>query len=223
MSKKDKKISMIIDKREYNLIAEMRNLQDSVFNDLSIYEKLLDIGDVIVSDSLVIERKTRTDFENSVIDNRLFLQLAQMQSYAKRVLIIEGTEEYMRLHRNAILGAYAAIITKFNCSLIFTIDIRSTAEFIYYLAKHEQEEKHTIKLATNKRSFNDSQYARRIVESIPMIGPENAKELLTEFGTIKRIVNATDKELLQVRLLGRKKVNKLLQIFNHFYNPEEDT
>lgn len=222
MTSNNNEIKLVVDKREANLLNELITLKESKFPNLVIEEFFLEVGDIVVSDSLVIERKTRNDFESSIIDNRLFLQLTQMQKYPKRVLIVEGNEDYERLHRNAILGAYSAIITKFSTSLLFTKDLESTAEMVYYLAKHEQEENHSLKLVNDKRAFNDSQFCRKIVESFPMIGYENAKELLKEFGTIKRLVNANENELLQVRLFGKKKAKRFLEIVNHFYDPDED-
>lgn len=221
---KNEIVKLIVDMREHALCEELKGLQDES-RILELECRQLEVGDVIAGESTIIERKTRTDFENSIIDNRLFTQLTEMQKYANRVLVVEGTEEYRRLHRNAILGCYGAVVTKFSTSIMFTRDLGSTAELVYYIAKHAQEDKDILKLVAEKRttSSTDSSKIRRIVESFPMVGPVNAKSLLEEFGTLRRILSATRKELLSANHMGETKADELLRLLDCRYRKEEDS
>lgn len=51
-----------------------------------------------------------------------------------------------------------------------------------------------------------------VLEGIPGVSPKIARELLSHFGSVKEIVNATEKELLQVKGLGKKKVRDILDV-----------
>ncbi len=205
-----------VDIRERELIEKLSENPNLIVEPLQ-----LEIGDVILSEESIVERKTRTDFEASIIDNRLFLQLQKMEHYKNRILIVEGTEDYLRLQRNAVLGAYAAVCTKYSTAIFFTRDLTSTAEMIYYLAKNAQEQKE-VRLVAKKNTYSKSTLMRRIVESFPSVGPKNAKELLRAFGSIKRIVNATHEELSSVPGIGKKRAHKLGELFDAIYLIEED-
>jgi len=49
---------------------------------------VLQVGDFLCSARLVIERKTRQDFEQSVIDGRMFSQLPNLVSNYERVVVV---------------------------------------------------------------------------------------------------------------------------------------
>ena len=99
----------------------------------------LEIGDFLLSKRVVCERKTREDFESSIIDGRLFRQLGRMrEAYPRSIVVVEGAKQGERLSRNAHLGAYASILADFGASLFFTNSSKSTAELLYAIAKYEQ-------------------------------------------------------------------------------------
>ena len=226
MASKQINVKLVVDKREQLLCEQLKALSSRPPMQSATLElefRMLEVGDVVAGDLTVIERKTRSDFENSIIDGRLFMQLMQMERYRNRILIVEGTGEYSRLPRNAVIGAYASVCTKHGASLLFTKDIAATAEMVFFIAKHAQEAKEDLKLVADKRILSDSMNIRRIVESFPLIGPKAAKSLLNDFGSVKRIVNATVKELTSVDLIGEKKAEQLVKFFSQRYDGKEDS
>ena len=75
----------------------------SYFNssDLKVQTQQLTVGDILISDTIAIERKAKKDFVNSILDKRLFPQLIDLAKNFKRpVLIIEGEENIYSI-RNA--------------------------------------------------------------------------------------------------------------------------
>ncbi|MBU0591911.1 hypothetical protein KKF81_00890 [Candidatus Micrarchaeota archaeon] len=186
--------------------------------------KVLDVGDFICSVRLAIERKTRSDFEQSVIDGRLFSQLPNLVSnYTCVVIIVEGIANEERLNRNSLLGAYSSVIADYGASLIFTRDMQATAELVFHFAKHEQiAKKQPMRIYAKKKTHTPSQGARSIVESLPMVGPKLAKSLLSHFGSVGAVFNATEKELMQVDKMGKKKAKLIFDILKYEYNDEED-
>jgi Fanconi anemia group M protein len=185
---------------------------------------VLDVGDFICSARLAIERKTRADFESSIIDGRLFSQLPALASnYGRVVIIVEGVSDDGRLGRSAILGAYASIIADFGASLFFTRDIEATAELVFNLAKHEQvAKKQPMRIYAKKRTFTPSQSARSIVEMLPMIGPKLAKSLLIHFGSIEAIARATERDIAEAAGVGKKRAKMIKAILSYPYKEEDD-
>ncbi|MBU0586581.1 RNA helicase, partial [Candidatus Micrarchaeota archaeon] len=104
------KAKVIIDKRE--------RLFPSLFLELGaeVEEKMLELGDFLCSEKTVIERKTRMDFESSVLDQRLFNQLQNLkENFENIILIVEGERsEDGPLSRAALMGAYASVITTYG-------------------------------------------------------------------------------------------------------------
>ena len=56
-----------------------------------------------------------------------------------------------------------------------------------------------------------------IVESLPNIGPVNAKNLLEHFGTVGRIINASEKELQEVEGIGKKTAENIRSVIDSKY------
>jgi len=208
---------IVIDKRENELFeSELAKLG------AEIEWKQLDLGDFVCSEKTVVERKTRADFEASIIDRRLFLQLKNLkENYQNAIVIVEGEEPIERINRNALLGAYAAIITDFGAGLFFTRDLNATAELIFSIAKHEQFGNKEASIFPKRKAFTIAQSQEAMMEMLPMVGPKMAKKLLKHFGSIKEIANASEKELLEIDGLGDKKAKMIRKIIEIEYSEDE--
>lgn len=204
-------IEIVIDHREPNVLIEY--LKDF---GATVKIQSLTVGDYIVSDRMIIERKTRDDFESSIIDQRIFSQLERMKEvYSNPVLIIEGIDEMERIGRKAMLGAYASMIGRFGVSLFFTRNMTGTAEIIYSFAKHEQEAKsNMLRIKPRVKTYSLADNQRAVIEALPKIGPKTAINMLNHFGSIQNIVNATEKELTEIDKIGKKKAELIKQILN---------
>ncbi|MBI5051579.1 hypothetical protein HZC08_02355 [Candidatus Micrarchaeota archaeon] len=186
--------------------------------------KQLELGDFTCSERTIVERKTRADFENSILDRRLFTQLANLvNSYSRVILIVEGEENLGRISRSALLGAYSSVVTDYGASIFFTRTMQATAELIYAVAHHEQiAEKKAISFFAKRKSLTVSQTQRSLVEMFPMVGPKLAKNLLSHFGNLESVLNASEEELLKVEGMGEKRVKAFLSILRSEYKQEED-
>ncbi len=184
--------------------------------------KMLDVGDFLCSAKLVVERKTRSDFEQSIIDGRLFSQLPNLVSnYERVVIIVEGTSDDGRLNRSSLLGTYATVLSDFGCSIIFTKDKESTAELVYHFAKHEQiAKKQPLRIYARKKTFTPSEMSRAIIESMPGIGPKLAKKILSHFGSVNAVINCPERDLAEV--IGKKRAKIIKNTLNYEYIEDED-
>jgi Fanconi anemia group M protein len=202
-SKPVEKPKIIADHREKNslVIAELCSLG------IEVELKVLPVADFLVNNT-AIERKTVSDFLNSMINKRLVRQLEEMQQYPSRLLLIEGIEEqelYSQkndggINPNAIRGFLLSILLKSNTPILFTKNYQDTASFLAVLAR--KKEKSELNLRAKKKSLNKKEQLQYILEGFPGIGPAAAKKLLKEFKTIKNIVNANQEELK--KLIGKK-------------------
>lgn len=189
-----------------------------------VKESQLPVGDFILSDRVCVERKTRNDFEQSIIDGRLFQQLPRLsESFEKPIVVVEGEKFDERVGRNAVLGAISAILLDFNASIFFTRDEQRTAELLFAIAKREQvTEKKPIRLKGYKRALTISQQQRMLVETLPGVGPKLAKALLAYFGTPENVFTANNEKLQEVEKVGEEKAKRIRKILVQEYNEAED-
>ncbi|MFA5246713.1 MAG: ERCC4 domain-containing protein, partial [Candidatus Micrarchaeia archaeon] len=96
--------------------------------------KRLAIGDYVVSDRCCIERKNDSDFEQSIMDGRLFAQSSQLcAEYKSPVMGIVGSC-FSRLDKKAIRGAQASLAVDFRIPVFFFPTEEEFAEFVHALA-----------------------------------------------------------------------------------------
>lgn len=215
-------VRVYADKRERNsfVVNELKK------KGIEVIEKQMDVADYVLSDSIGVERKTVKDFLSSLVDGRLFSQLMNLViSFEKPLLLLEGMQEELftlrNIHRNAIIGALSSIALKFQIPIIYTKDEYETAEFLYIIACREQLSKNkTSSLRIRKKNLSFAEQQRFVVESLPLVGPKLAGELLEKFGSIKAIANASQKDLMKVKKVGEKKAKQIFNLFNKKYMRE---
>ena len=103
----------------------------------SISLENLTVGDIRISDRILIERKSARDLVDSLIDGRLIHQARRLHSAAPRPLIIVESNETQRVHPNAVHGAMAWITLDLGLPVIMTGSAEQTARFVSIAAKRE--------------------------------------------------------------------------------------
>lgn len=213
-------------KEELSVVfADTREGNSKVIRHLSEMEidvkvQAMAVGDYQVSDEVVIERKTAKDFVDSIVDKRLFKQARSLMEEFKRPLIIlEGDDLYNgMINPNAIRGSIASIALDFGISIIPTRNAQDTAAMIKRIAIREQSgEKTPIQIRTDKKPVNLWEQQLFIIESLPNIGPVNAKNLLEHFGTVANIINASESQLQEVEGIGKKTAVNIRKVVDSKY------
>ena len=207
------------------VFADSREGNSKVIRYLSQMEmdvkiETMPIGDYQVSDEVVIERKTAKDFVSSMIDKRLFKQAREMALEFKRpLMILEGDDLYSGMvNPNAIRGTIASIALDFGISIIPTRDAQDTAAMIKRIAIREQSgDKTSIQLRTDKKPVSLWEQQLFIVESLPNIGAVNAKNLLNHFGSVSKVINASESELMEVEGIGKKIAGDIRHVIDSKY------
>ncbi|MCP3682971.1 MAG: DEAD/DEAH box helicase [bacterium] len=224
--KSDHSLKQFIQEEDVTVFADIREKGSGVIKELAdcgvtIDLKTLNVGDYICSRRCGIEFKTVGDFVDSIIDGRLLHQLKDLKSNFERpVVIIEGEEDIFsvrKVHPNAIRGMLATIAVSYGIPILYTKNFKETAALILTIAKREQKEvandfsQHTRKPLTLKEQ---QEY---IVSSLPGVGPAIAGPLLKRFGSVKKVVNASQEKLKDVDLIGDKKSKEIKRIIDSDY------
>jgi Fanconi anemia group M protein len=213
---------------EHSIVVDSRELSSTVPRELLEFgvvskPKMLDIGDYVVSDRVCVERKTAEDFVDSIIDGRLMGQMQRLRTYPRPCLIIEGAGLYSKrgVHPNAIRGALASIVLDFGIPTIFTRDERDTAAIIAAMIKRELlEERREIQIRGDKRLSTPKEQQESIVAGLPNVNVVLAKRLLEEFETVRKIFNASQKELEKVQGIGKKTAEEIVNVLKEKYGKE---
>ncbi len=217
----EEKIRIKADYREKGSALLKELLKDDVEIDL----ETLAVGDFVLSEEVVVEFKNVSDFVDSILDNRLLSQARDLKQYKKPFILLEGEEDLYsqrRIHPNAIRGMIAALTINYGIPIIRTKNPKDSANFLKVIARREQvKDSKEYQLHTAK-PLTDKELQEYIVSSFPGIGSTLSKPLLEHFESIKKIVNATEKELQEVDLIGDKKAKRLKDIFTEKYSHKRD-
>ncbi len=207
---KEEPTRVIVDPRE----REMGKLLESLGMEVTL--KNLEVGDYVLSDRLAVERKTAQDFVSSIIDpNRnLFRQISDLaQTYDRPVLILEGRDLYTRqMNPASIRGALASIAVDYKVPIIPTEDQEETAAVISLLAARERKEGRDPKAHGHKTARTLKEQQEYLISAIPSVGQTVAKNLLRHFGSVEKVMSASQEDLQQVNLVGPKIAERIREL-----------
>lgn len=203
----NKPLHVIIDNREQKLMALLDKKKDVI-----TYEsKQLDIGDVIITSEVAIERKEGFDFVASIMDNRLFEQLLRLKdTYQYPILLLEGLNnevfENTGMKISSIYGALSFISYKLGISVIPTRNLEDTAIVVERIAYREQV-KDAMPIFSRKAPKAMSKKERRsfIIEGLADIGSKKASTLIARFKTPYEVFKAIKHTEITYTRTGRVK------------------
>ena len=167
-----------------------------------------------------MEKKAIPDFVASIIDGRLLEQLKHLKrNFEKSLLVIEGEEDIYsvrKVHANAIRGMLGAITLGYGIPVLYTKNPKDTAGLLAVLAKREQDKERDISLHERK-PLTLKEQQEFLVSALPGVGLSLATELLKHFGSVRKIVNASEEELKQVEKVGEKISKKIREVLEEEY------
>jgi ERCC4-type nuclease len=180
---------------------------------VSVCTERLAAGDYMADRRILFERKTLRDFSISIVDGRLFKQMAALaKTRNKAALILEGTAgdaESVGVRREAMQGALITISLLLGIPVLRSMSAAETAHLIVYAARQLQ--------AVGKSGFQrlgyrpGSKKGRQlfILQGLPGVGRERALRLLDRFGSVEAVVRAKREELLAVEGVGAKTADRI--------------
>lgn len=145
------------------------------------------------------------------MQGRLFKQcvLLQKSGYVP-TLLIEGNP-YKTTHdvsREAIRGALLSVSLSWQIPVNYSANISDTADMIMMMAKQNPKEQYNAQRYGYKPKTLRKQQLY-FLQGLPLIGPKLAREMMNHFGSLERILNASEDELAQVPGIGKEKASKI--------------
>jgi len=180
----------------------------------------LEAGDFATKHT-VFERKTVADFVQSMRGNygrvggRLFDQAHKLIRFAQRTdripfLVIigdfgeykEAVKQYGNLNVNAVFGAIASVIVRYDINVIWNLRGEDEAIFVMYkIAEKVAEGKLNVPHRQSIRKVHTDPKVIRVANVLG-VSPKLAARLVQKFGGLRRILLASDQELMTVKGVG---------------------
>ncbi|KTG07991.1 Hef nuclease [Haloprofundus marisrubri] len=211
------------------IVADQRELDSTIARDLSTREGIrtrletLAVGDYVLSDRVAVERKSVSDFLDTLTggDRSLFEQVADMsRHYSRPIVVIEGDRLYeeRNVHPNAIRGALSSLAVDFGVSVLRTEDEKDTADLFEVIATREQvSAERSVNVHGEKSAKTLDEQQEYVVSAIADIGPVSARALLEHFGSVEAVMIASKDELLEVHGVGEVTADRIREVIGSDY------
>jgi len=180
--------------------------------------RVLDVADYLTGEYSV-ERKSVRDFIGSVFDGRLFDQAYRLsKSYDNVLLIVEGDiNQRLEELKNPrwFWGGVASAVLDYEMKCFFTPDTKQTAQLIHTIGKRGEKERKKGErgapplIVRKPRSGELDRVQVSIVSALPGVGPKLAAQLLTHFGSVRRVFQASATEMAVRAGIGRSRALSL--------------
>ena len=172
----------------------------------------LSSGDYLIGNGIAVERKAASDFVISLMEGRLFDQLARMAIEHERVVVlIEGDiyETRSAIAPESLDGALSYIALLSGASLIISPSVARTPYILHRMALHAVHGLgYEIPLRAGKPKGPAA--AQYLLEGLPTVGPKAAQALLAHFGSPRGVFSASREQLLAVKGIGPKSADAIL-------------
>lgn len=210
MQQDEEPIRVVADDRERSsdvipYLAKMENI--------TVVVKRLKLGDYLVDNRLIFERKTLRDFAVSVVDGRLFKQMIQLaRSNYKTVLILEGTGSDLAglgIRREALQGALITVNLILGIPILRSRDAQESAGLMAYATRQLNA---VIKGCSRRPGYRPKKKRQRqiyILQGLPGVGRDRAERLLDVFGSVEAVITAGIEDLQLADGIGRKTAEKI--------------
>jgi DNA excision repair protein ERCC-4 len=92
----------------------------------------LEVGDYLIDNEVLIERKSVADFAVSLVDGRLFPQVARLaHSRCRSLLLIEGPAASIpNVHLHSIQGALVSIAAMWRLPVLHSSDVEQSVRML---------------------------------------------------------------------------------------------
>ncbi len=183
----------------------------------SVNVAALPYGDYLVNDRVTLERKTARDFLVSIIDLRLFNQVANLKKNCSRpFLLIEGDPYATDLgfDPRAIRGALLSIQTGWQVPVVFSHSTEDSVDIMVTVGCQDEVETEEVALRGGYRPKKLKTRQLYLLQGLPDVGPKLARRLLRHFHSAGRVMHATRDELAEVEGIGMVRAEKIREVLD---------
>ena len=225
---------VIIDSREAELIIQSKLILGEKMDEFVKIEPL-HLGDIMISDKIIIERKQWSDLASSIIDGRYKEQSARLlQAKEEGYIIYYFLEGNLDLYKPYGITKDTLRSCVFSLTYekgFFVVMSKSPRESVEYILKFQQKyQKSTSTTITNTivSKKKNSQITKENISElmlcqIPGISTTTSRILLTQMNTLQDIIMKLEtnislfEEFSYLKDSKPKKLNKnIIETLNHF-------
>jgi ERCC4-type nuclease len=216
-----------IDNRESELISICQNSSE-------LFEiKQLPVGDIwiglgddekMLEGGLIIERKTIRDFEASFLDGRYREQRGRILSFCQEhktqpIYLLEGSWSSAtgRLQKKAILKLINRLTLHYQIPILHTESVHESFELLLTLVEQWKDDPKSLQRTGELVRVSDGIHIQKKVNALdhrqfgvcclaqcPGVSVKMAEVLMDTYGTLKNIMNVTQKDVEQLKVGNRK-------------------
>lgn len=181
----------------------------------SIEMDRLPTGDYLIDDRILIERKTHADFIASLLDGRLFPQVARLaHSRYRSLMLIEGPAPTRApdVHPHAVEGALVSIAAMWRLPVLHSTDVDGSYRLLRFLADQGNESCQTALPRYDRKPKRLATRRFFVLQGLPGVGPALARRLLTQLGSVERVMTADTVALGTIRGIGPKRAARIREL-----------
>jgi DNA excision repair protein ERCC-4 len=172
----------------------------------------LRVGDYLLPNGVLVERKTVRDFHASIVEGRFWTQIRALRGASRApYLLVEGRGlERGQLSHRAVIGVLLGVIGQ-GIPVLLAGDAPSSAEWLASLAIRSsgRQPRRDRPAYARRRNPPVDLVAEAMLAAVPGISTTRARALLTRFGSIAAIVSADEEALHTVPGIGLIQAQRL--------------
>ena len=181
--------------------------------EVEVEYRTLGSGDYFINNKVVVERKTKEDFVQSLVANRLFLQCQIMKRYNEYPLFIIEGDPFKTKHNiseQAVKGAILSVLVAWQIPVLITECKEETVDMLI-MAGYQTE---LAKVPVVRSGYKPKRVRNRklwFIQGLPEVGPLIALRLLEKHNSIERVINLSRDELIQIKGIGKRKAGQIYE------------
>uniref|UniRef100_G1STA4 RNA helicase n=1 Tax=Oryctolagus cuniculus TaxID=9986 RepID=G1STA4_RABIT len=178
--------------------------------------------DYIVSNRMVVERRSQSEMINNINKNKLIEQIQRLQSMFERICVIvekdrEKTGDTSRMFRRT--KSYDSLLTSLigaGIRILFSSCQEETAELLKELSLLEQRKHVGIHVPTVVNSSKCE--ALQFYLSIPNISYITALNMCYQFSSVKKMVNSSPQEISNYAQVTHQKAEEIYRYIHYVFD-----
>lgn len=186
----------------------------------------LNEGDIKI-DNCLFERKTPSDFAQSLQEGRLKEQVERMggREDAHSFVLVEGNMEdfdnleHTQIPPKSLRGMTASVIARNNLPVVFCSNHKLLADTAVRLARKVKEEPTVVQTKTTD-TVKEPSFIENLFLGVEGIGMDTAEKLSERFNSIHSISEAQVDDFKSVKGIGTKRAEKLYEVINSGDSPD---
>lgn len=186
---------------------------------IPVVRKAIAPGDYVIGE-VGVERKTIHDFFSSIVRKRLFEQVSRLrETYPQALILVEGDLAQLDEFTNpkALWGAFIFLQLEEGIPVLFSPDQNHTALVLETLYRRHEKRGGEFGLRHRPKLMSLQQRQEFAVQGLPSVGDILSRSMLDRFGSVRKIMAATEADLMKVPKIGQVRARQIVELLDTPY------